>query len=142
MMSELLLPEHVAKSLERPLTPEDEPEGDKGSLLPDPVGYKILCAVPEISEKLEGTDLPLYRDAASMRAEEHGTCVLFVIKVGPDAYQDKAKFPNGPWCKAGDFVVVRTYSGTRFRVFGKEFRVLNDDGIECVVSDPRGVGRV
>jgi co-chaperonin GroES (HSP10) len=76
-----------------------------------------------------------------MRAEEHATTVLFVMRVGPDAYKDATKFPSGAWCKEGDFVLVRTYTGTRFKVFGKEFRVLNDDQIECVVQDPRGYTR-
>jgi co-chaperonin GroES (HSP10) len=76
-----------------------------------------------------------------MKAEEHGTAVLFVLKVGPEAYKDEKKFPSGPWCKEGDFVLVRTYSGTRFKVYGKEFRLLNDDQIEAVVQDPRGISR-
>jgi hypothetical protein len=53
----------------------------------------------------------------------------------------RAKFPGGPWCKEGDFVLVRTYSGTRFKIYGKEFRVINDDMIEAVVQDPRGLTR-
>jgi co-chaperonin GroES (HSP10) len=97
--------------------------------------------VPEVDEKIAGTSLDLVRDAATLRAEEHATTVLFVMRVGPDAYKDTAKFPSGAWCKEGDFVLVRTYTGTRFKVFGKEFRVLNDDQIECVVQDPRGYTR-
>lgn len=76
-----------------------------------------------------------------MRAEESATTVLFVLKVGPDAYQDKLKFPTGPWCKAGDFILVRTYSGTRVKIFGKEFRIINDDMVDAVVEDPRGISR-
>ena len=70
------------------------------------------------------------------------TTVLFVLDMGPDAYKDEAKFPNGPYCKVGDFVLVRTYSGTRFKIFGKELRLLSDDQIEAVVEDPRGISRV
>jgi len=76
-----------------------------------------------------------------MRQEEHATTVLFVMRVGPDAFKDTTKFPSGAWCKEGDFVLVRTYSGTRFKIFGKEFRVINDDQVECVVQDPRGITR-
>jgi len=76
-----------------------------------------------------------------MLNEETGTTVLFVLAVGPDAYADKSRFPSGPWCKKGDFVLVRTYSGTRFKVFGKEFRVINDDMVDAVVADPRGISR-
>jgi co-chaperonin GroES (HSP10) len=67
---------------------------------------------------------------------------MFVLRVGPDAYKDKTKFPSGPWCKAGDFIIVRTYSGTRVKIFGKEFRILNDDQVDAVVDDPRGITRV
>ena len=67
--------------------------------------------------------------------------VLFVLKVGPDAYKDTNKFPTGAWCEAGDFVIVRAYAGTRFKIYGKEFRLINDDQIEAVVDDPRGITR-
>jgi co-chaperonin GroES (HSP10) len=76
-----------------------------------------------------------------MRQEEHATTVLFVLRVGPDAYKDPTKFPAGAWCKEGDFVLVRTYSGTRFKIFGKEFRLINDDQVDAVVQDPRGLTR-
>ncbi|WP_248791312.1 hypothetical protein, partial [Escherichia coli] len=88
---------------------------EKATMLPEPTGWKLLCAVPEVDEKIAGTSLDLVRDAATMRQEESATTVLFVLKVGPDAYKDQTKFPGGPWCKAGDFVLVRTYSGTRFK---------------------------
>ena len=143
-MSEIILPPGI--SLPKHIQPIDAPDEnadaeEKASVLPIPTGYKLLCIVPEVDEKIAGTSLDLVRDAATMRAEEHATTVLFVIRVGPDAYKDTAKFPTGPWCQAGDFVLVRTYTGTRFKVFGKEFRVLNDDQIECVVEDPRGYTR-
>lgn len=76
-----------------------------------------------------------------MRQEEHASTVLFVLKVGADAYADKVKFPTGAWCSPGDFVLVRTYSGTRFKIFGKEFRLINDDQVDAVVQDPRGLTR-
>jgi co-chaperonin GroES (HSP10) len=110
---------------------------EKARQLPDPTGWKILCAVPDVSEKIEGTDL--YKPTATMRQEEHSTTVLFVMKVGPDAYKDPAKFPAGAWCKEGDFVLVRTYSGTRVKIYGKEFRLINDDQVDAVVQDPRGI---
>jgi co-chaperonin GroES (HSP10) len=143
-MSEIILPPGI--SLPTHLHPIEAPAADadpetKATALPVPTGYKLLCIVPEVDEKIAGTSLDLVRDAATMRAEEHATTVLFVMRVGPDAYKDTAKFPSGAWCKEGDFVLVRTYTGTRFKVFGKEFRVLNDDQIECVVQDPRGYTR-
>lgn len=134
----ITLPSHI-----QPLdAPEAEADSDtKASALPTPTGYKLLCIVPEVDEKIAGTTLDLVRDAATMRIEEHATTVLFVLRVGPDAYKDTTKFPSGAWCKEGDFVLVRTYTGTRFKIFGKEFRILNDDQVECVVEDPRGLTR-
>jgi co-chaperonin GroES (HSP10) len=64
-----------------------------------------------------------------------------VLALGPDCYGDKGRFPTGPWCKAGDFVLVRSYSGTRFKVRGQELRLINDDMVEAVVEDPRGFSR-
>ena len=114
---------------------------EKATQLPTPQGWKILCAVPEVDQKIAGTSLDLVRDTASLRQEEHASTVLFVMKIGADAYTDKTKFPTGPWCKEGDFVLVRTYTGTRFKIFGKEFRLINDDQVDAVVQDPRGLSR-
>jgi len=135
-----------AFALPDPIQPMDAPEPEataeeKATQLPTPQGWRILCAVPEVDQKIAGTSLDLVRDTASMRQEEHATTVLFVMKVGADAYKDTAKFPTGPWCKEGDFVLVRTYTGTRFKIFGKEFRLINDDQVDAVVQDPRGLTR-
>lgn len=141
---QLILPPGIA--LPKHVQPLDVPEKDaddeaKASALPTPVGHKLLCIVPEVDEKIAGTSLDLVRDAATMRQEEHATTVLFVLRMGPDAYKDTDRFPAGAWCQTGDFVLVRTYTGTRFKIFGKEFRIINDDQVECVVQDPRGLTR-
>jgi len=141
-MSEIILPPGML--LPTTIQPAEKPaEGDtdeqKATMLPTPTGWKILCAVPSVAQTFENSDI--LRAGAFMKAEEHGTTVLFVLKVGPDAYGDKVKFPAGPWCKEGDFVLVRTYSGTRFKIYGKEFRLINDDQIDAVVEDPRGISR-
>jgi co-chaperonin GroES (HSP10) len=143
-MSEIILPPGIVlpKSIQTVETPqEDNTDEDKAGALPIPTGWKLLCIVPEVEAKIAGTSLDLVRDTATMRQEEHATTVLFVLRVGPDAYKDSAKFPNGAWCKEGDFVLVRTYSGTRFKIFGKEFRLINDDQVDAVVQDPRGLTR-
>ena len=113
---------------------------EKARSIPDPTGWKLLCVVPDTQSTFANS--ALLKPEALAKAEEAATTVLFVVKVGPDAYKDEAKFPSGPWCKQGDFVLVRTYAGTRFVVYGKEFRLLNDDQIDAVVQDPRGVTRV
>lgn len=117
---------------------ENAEQAPQATQLPEPKGWKILCAIPEVEDKFSGTDL--LKPESIAKIEEHSTTVLFVIKLGPDAYKDPAKFTE-PWCKAGDFVLVRAYSGTRFKIHGREFRLLNDDQIEAVVEDPRGYTR-
>jgi co-chaperonin GroES (HSP10) len=143
-MSELILPPGIAlpPQIQPTGMPDEEADAEsKAGALPIPTGWKLLCIVPEVDSKIAGTSLDLVRDSATMRQEEHATTVLFVLRVGPDAYKDAAKFPNGAWCKEGDFVLVRTYSGTRFKIFGKEFRLINDDQVDAVVQDPRGLTR-
>jgi co-chaperonin GroES (HSP10) len=106
--------------------------------LPEPSGYRLLIAIPEVSEKTEGG---VFMPDQLKKAEETASIIGFVVKAGPEAYADASKFPNGPWCKEGDFVIFRSYSGTRFKVLGKEFRLINDDTVEAVVEDPRGYSR-
>nr|ASN63386.1 co-chaperonin GroES [uncultured virus] len=108
------------------------------SKLPQPQGYKILIGVPEISEKTEGG---VFMPDGLKSAEETASIIGFVMKLGPDAYNDENKFPKGAYCKEGDFVIFRSYSGTRFKIHGKEFRLINDDTVEAVVEDPRGYSR-
>ena len=86
-------------------------------------------------------------DIRSIGKEDEGeaevaSIVGFVIAMGPDCYKDEKRFPTGPWCKEGDFVLMRSYSGTRISIHGKEFRLINDDTPEAVVQDPRGIKRV
>lgn len=117
---------------------EQEEAVNKAKQLPDPTGYHILCAIPQIEQKY---DSGIIKADVTRHHEEILTTVLFVIKLGPDAYKDQSKFPNGPWCKEGDFVIVRSNSGTRLDIHGKEFRIINDDTVEAVVQDPRGIRR-
>jgi len=111
---------------------------EKATQLPKPSGYRILCAIPESEKEF---DNGLAKADETMRNEETLTTVLFVIDLGPDCYVDKAKFPTGPWCNKGDFVLVRPHAGTRLVIHGREFRIINDDSVEGVVSDPRGIRR-
>ena len=117
----------------------DKEAEEKGRQLPDPVGYHILCAIPEAEKNFDGSDIIKSDD--TMRVEEVLTTVLFVVKLGPECYSDKTRFPNGPWCKQGDFILVRPNSGSRLLIHGREFRLINDDVVEAVVQDPRGIKR-
>jgi co-chaperonin GroES (HSP10) len=111
---------------------------EKARQLPEPSGYRILCAIPEIEDKF---DTGLIKAEVTMHHEELLTTVLFVVKMGPDAYKDEKRFPSGPYCKVGDFVLVRPHAGTRLKIHGREFRIINDDSVEGVVEDPRGISR-
>ena len=106
--------------------------------LPEPKGYKILIAIPELDGKTEGG---VFMPDSINAMEETASIIGYVISVGKEAYTDKGRFPNGPWCAEGDFVIFRSYSGTRFKVSGKEFRIINDDTVEAVVEGPRGYTR-
>lgn len=111
---------------------------EKATQLPKPSGYHILCAIPEMEKEF---DSGLIKADETIRMEETLTTVLFVVDLGPDCYKDEKKFPTGPWCKKGDFVLVRPHSGSRLVIHGREFRLINDDTVEAVVADPRGIRR-
>ena len=127
--------------VDQKITPDDGPEEESprtASQSPDPRGYKLLIALPEIDE---ATDGGIIKSAQSQHEESIATVVGFVMSIGPDAYVSYSRFPNGPYCEVGDWVVFRAFSGTRLKIHGREFRLINDDTVEAVVEDPRGVER-
>lgn len=126
------------KVLNAPPKEPEVPVEDRAKQLPDPKGYRLLCAIPEIEKTTEGGIL---KADVTLEREELLTTVLFVVKMGPDAYKDEKRFPSGPWCQEGDFVLVRPNAGTRVEIHGREFRIINDDSVEAVVEDPRGIRR-
>jgi co-chaperonin GroES (HSP10) len=111
-------------------------EARSANQLPDPTGYKILIALPEPEKEYDGGIL---KATTTLQDEEIGSIVGMVLKIGPDCYKDPQRFPSGPYCKEGDLIIMRSYSGTRFKVHGQEFRFINDDSVEAVVEDPRGI---
>ena len=114
---------------------------EKAKQLPDPSGFMLLTVVPEAMEQYAESDVGLVKSSQEIWKEEILTPVLFVVKMGPEAYKDTTRFPSGPRCKLGDFVIVRPNSGTRLKIHGREFRIINDDSVEAVVQDPRGITR-
>ena len=116
----------------------DKSNEEKATQLPKPSGYRILCAIPEQEKEFQSG---IAKADETMRIEETLTTVLFVVSLGPDCYADKARFPSGAWCKQGDFVLVKPYAGSRLVIHGREFRMINDDSVEGVVDDPRGIKR-
>lgn len=111
----------------------------KATQIPDPATYHLLCMLPEAKEEYEGG---LIKASQTMHFEELLSPVLFVAKMGPDAFKDEKRFPSGPSCKVGDFIIVRPNTGTRMKIHGTEWRLLNDDAVEAVIQDPRGIQRV
>lgn len=139
----LMVPSHPYKA-----TPAEEPVDeefqaaapeDRATRLPKPKGYQILCAVPEAENKYENG---LAKADITMEHDEIMSLVLFVVDMGDAAYGDASRFPNGPYCQKGDFVLTKALSGTRFKIQGREFRLINDDSVLATVEDPRGVSRV
>ena len=106
--------------------------------IPKPVGYRVLIALPTIEETY---DSGIVKADRTLNEERILSTMGIVLDMGGEAYSDKERFPNGPWCKVGDFVMFRPNSGTRFKVNGQELRLLNDDSIEAVVPDPKGITR-
>jgi co-chaperonin GroES (HSP10) len=136
-MSELLIgsnPDDVTQVTTLPQTAEE-----KARQLPEPSGYRILCAIPEVDDTYESGIL---KADTTMHYEEVLSTVFFVVKMGPDCYKDPSRFPTGPWCKVGDFILARPNSGTRLKIHGREFRIINDDSVEGLVEDPRGITRI
>jgi co-chaperonin GroES (HSP10) len=119
----------------------NKPAEDKAKQLPDPKRFHVLCVVPEAMEQYAESEIGILKSSQAMYHEEVLTSVLFVVKLGPDAYKDETRFPSGPSCQEGDFVIVRPNSGTRLKIHGREFRIINDDSVEAVVQDPRGITR-
>ena len=115
-----------------------ETDAEKAKQVPDPVTYHLLCMLPKAEEEYESG---LVKAGQTMHFEEVMSPVLFVAKMGPDCYKDPLRFPSGPSCKVGDFVLVRPNTGTRLKIHGTEWRIINDDSVEAVVEDPRGIKR-
>ena len=107
--------------------------------IPKPVGYKVLVALPNVEETFGAGDIA--KSTQTMRDEHILSMVGAVIDMGEQAYTDETRFPTGPWCKVGDYVVFRANSGTRFRVGQQEYRMMNDDSIEAIVDDPGAISR-
>jgi co-chaperonin GroES (HSP10) len=112
---------------------------EKAKQVPDPVTYHLLCVLPDAKEEYEGG---LLKASQTMQYEELLSPVLFVAKIGPDAFKDATRFPSGPSCKQGDFILVRPNTGTRMKIHNQEFRIINDDSVQAVVQDPRAIQRV
>ena len=107
--------------------------------LPVPVGYRVLVALPQVEETFGASGL--VKSTTTISHEHIMSIIGLVLDMGDQAYSDEDRFPTGPWCKQGDYVMFRANTGTRFKVNGVEYRLMNDDSIEAIVADPRGIPR-
>ena len=107
--------------------------------IPKPVGYHILVAMPSVDDTFG--DSGIVKAVQTLREEHILSMVGVVLDMGAQAYSDADRFPTGPWCKQGDYVMFRANSGTRFKVGRQEYRLINDDTIEAVVQDPSKITR-
>ena len=134
----LILPKHVAdrrvKQLEKEKKKKEEiPETSK---LPVPTGWRILVLPHRGKGKTKGGVL---LSDKTVEETQIATNVGLVLAIGPDAYNDKDRFPNGPWCKEKDWVIFARYAGSRLNIEGGELRILNDDEILGTTDDPESI---
>ena len=137
-MNTLILPKHVAerriKQVEKEKKVKKKPLEEMS--LPKPTGWRILVLPYKAKEKTKGGII--LSDKTVTESQIATNCGL-VLDMGPDAYNDKDKFPNGPWCKKKDWVLFARYAGSRFYIDGGEIRVLNDDEILGTIEDPEDI---
>jgi len=126
----------MSDSMEAVPIPIDD---DNDELIPKPVGYRVLVAMPDVADTF---DSGLLKTTKTIHHESILSMIGLVLDMGDQAYADKDRFPTGPWCKTGDYIIMRMNSGTRFKVGAQEYRLVNDDSIEAVVVDPSGIQRV
>ena len=106
--------------------------------LPQPTGYRMLVIPYYVPEKVNGIIIP---DKTRDR-ESFASVVAYVVKIGPDAYKDKDKFPSGAWCSEKDWVLMGRYAGNKFKVDGLELRIINDDNIIASILDPKDISYI
>ena len=104
--------------------------------VPNPTGYRITLFPLKLESKTK-SGIILTDDTVA--ESQLTTNICKVLKIGPEAYKDKDKFPSGPWCKVDDWVLITRYAGSRIRIDGGELRIINDDEILAVIDDPRDI---
>lgn len=107
--------------------------------IPKPTGYHVLIALPNVDDTFGESGI--VKSNQTVREEYILSTIGLVLDMGDQAYNDKDRFPTGPWCKPGDYVMFRVNSGTRFKMGKQEYRLINDDSVQAVVPDPRAVSR-
>jgi chaperonin GroES len=119
--------------------PRLNPDAIGASLLermPSPTGWRILILPYRGKEKTAGG---IILPDEVQEKSQISTQVGYVLKVGPLAYKDESKFPDGPWCQEKQWVMFARYAGSRFQIDGGEVRILNDDEVLATILDPEDI---
>ena len=126
----LIVPKHVWDGAQA------EKKKNEVEKIPQPSGWRMVLFPLKLQGNTKGGVL-LTDDTVT--ESQVSTNICKVLKMGPECYKDKEKFPSGPWCKEGDWVLITRYAGSRIRIDGGELRIINDDEILAVVDDPRDI---
>ena len=123
------------------MSPVAEMELDRVQGVLEPSGFRVLIRIPNLSAQVRKNS-ELVMPEETRQKEEFAQLVGQVISLGPLAYKDKARFGDEPWCKPGDYVMVRSYAGTRFAMRGEDgeeriYALINDDTVQGVVRGDR-----
>ena len=123
----LIVPQHVWDGKQA------EKKKQELEKIPQPTGFRIVLFPLRLEGKTKGGVL-LTDD--TIQESQITTNICKVLKVGPSAYKDKERFPDGPWCKKDDWVLITRYAGSRIRIDGGELRIINDDEVIATIIDP------
>ena len=130
-------PEVVQEKEDLKFTPDSvQDDASLKEQLPTPTGYRLLVLPFSRKQKTKGG---LYLANETLEKERIATNVGYVVSLGPDCYVDRDKFPNGSWCQDGDWVIFGRYAGARIKIEGGDLRLLNDDDVLAVITDPEDV---
>ena len=108
----------------------------ESSKLPRPTGWRMLILPFKMPEKTKGG---LYFGQETLERQQVGSTCGLVLAQGPDCYKDKERYPDGPWCKKGDWVIFARYAGSRMQIDGGEVRLLNDDEVLASIDNPEDI---
>ena len=114
-----------------------------GVKLPRPVGYNMLVKLPKVETVTKGG---IHKPDELIAKEETASMVVEVVAMGDQCYTGTTmaghpKFPTGAWCAVGDFIIMRSYAGSRVKVNGEDYRIITDDMVQAIVDDPKTVER-
>ena len=133
------LPKHRNALIEKYESKPEEKEKEmttESSKLPKPTGWRMLVLPFKMKEKTKGGII--IAETSLERQQVASQCGL-VLRMGPDCYTDKERYPDGPWCKEKDWVIFARYAGSRIKIEGGEVRMLNDDEILATVDNPEDI---